>query len=132
VKGIPSISLSIPKISFQGKSIDWRPRNVSEWLYTLKESEYVITESFHCVAFAIIFKKKFICVVNHRRGKARLESFLGMLGLSDFLIEKEHCTEEKITELISRSINYDQISKNLQEKKESSIQFLGKALNCQL
>lgn len=32
----------------------------SEFLYRLKNAEYVLTNSFHCVVFSLLFKKKFL------------------------------------------------------------------------
>lgn len=34
--------------------------NVSEWLYLIKNADYVFTNSFHCCVFSIIFRKKFM------------------------------------------------------------------------
>ena len=41
---------------------------VSQWLTYLKDAELVITDSFHCTVFSIIFHKKFVVVANPTRG----------------------------------------------------------------
>ena len=132
LKRIPTISLSIPELKFLGSSYYYNPRKVLEWIYVLKNTEFIITESFHCVVFAIIFRKKFVCVINHKRGKARLLSFLKMLGLTDLLIEKKECTGQRITELLMKTIDFDQIDSILADKKSASINFLERALRAKI
>ena len=128
VTGVPTVSVSIPKLNFRGVSFDWNPRPVLDWLYTIRSSEYVLSESFHCVVFALIFKKKFVCIANPRRGKARLESLLGLLGLGDFLIDKEQCTVERLDDLLGRDIDYEQVEAILNIHRRKAIHFLQRAL----
>ena len=54
---------------------------VEQWLYNIKNAKFVITDSFHCVAFCIIYKKPFIVVSRDRAGNARIDNFLSYLGL---------------------------------------------------
>ena len=49
---------------------------VEEWLGFIRDSRIVVTDSFHCICFAILFNKPFICYPNNKRGLARLESLL--------------------------------------------------------
>jgi len=62
-------------------------RPVGEWLRLLQNAEYVLTDSFHCVCFSVLFKRPFTCVVNSERGVSRLENLLGILGLRSRLVE---------------------------------------------
>jgi len=55
---------------------------VEEWLYYFKNSDFVITDSFHGTCMAILFHKPFIAIGNPGRGTSRFESLLGMLGLT--------------------------------------------------
>lgn len=47
----------------------------------------MLTDSFHCVCFSVLFKRPFTCVVNSERGVSRLENLLGILGLRSRLVE---------------------------------------------
>ncbi len=62
---------------------------VSSWLKNIRDSSFFVTDSFHGVAFSIIFRKQFICIVNKERGASRMESLLNSLGLGDRLIYEE-------------------------------------------
>ncbi|WP_264080436.1 polysaccharide pyruvyl transferase family protein [Fusobacterium pseudoperiodonticum] len=60
-------------INILGKKITFNNK-VGEWLNYLKNVNLVITDSFYCVAFSIIFNKEFIVLANPERGIARLEN----------------------------------------------------------
>lgn len=99
---------------------------VSQWLTYLKDSEFVITDSFHCTVFSLIFHKKFIVFPNKGGGVARLKSLLSMLGLEErFIVDINSCNIEKI---IDKEIDYKEIDKRLKKEKEKSFDFLKKAL----
>lgn len=98
---------------------------VDLWLYKIKNSNLVITDSFHCVCFSIIFNKDFLCIKNKRRGESRLYSLLGILNLESRLIdanELEYHLKNYST------IDYSTINEILNSKKESSLKFLKKSL----
>lgn len=54
---------------------------VEEWLSYFRDAAFVITDSFHGVAFSINFNKDFYVFVNAKRGKSRFDSLLEQLGL---------------------------------------------------
>jgi hypothetical protein len=57
-----------------------------DWLRSIMECDFFITDSFHGVCFAIIFHKPFICIANPYRGLSRFTSLLGQLGLMDRMV----------------------------------------------
>lgn len=98
-------------------------RNVGEWLSLIKNAEYVITDSFHCVCFALIFHKAFLCVKNRGRGIERLKSLLESLNLMP------HLVEELDGDLASKmAVNYKEVDTLLDAKKKTSFDFLIKSL----
>jgi hypothetical protein len=99
---------------------------VEEWLWKIKNSELVITDSFHCVCFSILFRKKFIYASNESRGMSRLESLLGLLGL-----ENRVCLDdsELSNKRYDENIDYRIVDMKLRELRESSLSFLKKALD---
>jgi polysaccharide pyruvyl transferase WcaK-like protein len=59
---------------------------VTEWLSGFDCADFVVTDSFHGMVFAIIFGKPFIAISNPARGAARFDSLLSQIGLSDRLV----------------------------------------------
>lgn len=47
-----------------------------DWLETIYRSAAIITDSFHCCVFSIIFQRPFLVILNAVRGNSRLESLL--------------------------------------------------------
>ncbi len=77
--------------------------NVNERLNSLVNSDFIVTDSFHGVCFAIIFEIPFVAILNPLRGASRFYSVLGKLGLLDRLVsdvselkEKKWLLEEKM------------------------------------
>jgi hypothetical protein len=57
---------------------------INEWIDYVRNAEIVITNSFHCVVFALIFNKPFIFIPlsnSYRRMNGRIEELLEIAGL---------------------------------------------------
>lgn len=108
-----------------GKTITFYNK-VSQWLTYIKDAELVITDSFHCTVFSLIFNKKFLVVANPERGTARLENLLGIVGLKDrFFTNIKDVLKSGI---LDKSIDYIEVEKKLSVHREYSMSFLKKAL----
>ena len=80
---------------------------VETWLRSFRDASFVVTDSFHGSAFAILFNRPFVAVGNSKRGMARFESLLSMFGLEHRLVE----TEDDITpDLINKVIDWDKVN----------------------
>lgn len=132
----PSFKKMMKKISFnENKNIeniyfnegvvcdDYIP--VHEWLYKIKNSHLVITDSFHCVCLSIIFNVDFICIKNSNRGESRLTSLLSSLNLLDRLIDEDNlvCSVDKLA-----TINYQLVNEQIMTMKKQSSIFITSAL----
>lgn len=96
---------------------------VPEWLGKIKNCKLIVTDSFHCVCFAILFNKDFICLTNKDRGLARLDSLLGMLGLTDRLFDTE--VDDLCNEFDAlKPIDYDSVNEKLEQLRLMSYDFL--------
>lgn len=95
---------------------------VSQWLTYLKDSELVITDSFHCTVFSLIFNKKFLVIANKERGMARLESLLSLIGLEERFIT--NLDKVDIDNLLEKEIDYLEVYKKLENMRNESINFL--------
>ena len=112
------------------KKILWKKyfsyNKVSQWLTYLKDAELVITDSFHCTVFSIIFHKKFVVVANPMRGIARLETLLSKVGLEErFFTDIKDVMKSGI---LDKEIDYDEVEKKLAIHRKYSMDFLKKAL----
>lgn len=100
---------------------------VEEWLQGFRDAEFVVTDSFHACIFSILFAKPFVVIGNKSRGMARFESLLQVFGLTDRLV----CSHEDYLsrrETLLKPIDYEQVSRILDEKRSEALEFLGEAL----
>lgn len=97
-----------------------------DWLKYIKNAEIVITDSFHGTCFSIIFEKKFYSIVNEYRGKARFESLLGNLGLSNRMIYNCKDINKHFTD--NYDIDYEIVNEKLANERERSLLWLKQAL----
>lgn len=99
---------------------------VYDWISCLMKSDFIVTDSFHGVCFAIIFNKPFICIANAGRGMARFHSLLSLFGLMDRLVYNSKDIYQK-PELLN-SIDYTKTNNILEHKKVFSLSWLSNAL----
>ncbi|WP_319533092.1 polysaccharide pyruvyl transferase family protein [uncultured Cohaesibacter sp.] len=99
--------------------------SVAGWLAAFYQASFIITDSFHGVAFSILFNKPFLVVGNRKRGMARFDSILHMFGLEDRLI----CDPSDYDiEKSSAPIDWDGVNNRLTKLRIRSIGFLQEAL----
>ncbi|QTV06632.1 polysaccharide pyruvyl transferase family protein [Faecalibacter bovis] len=105
---------------------DYKYPPMEEWLNGFYSADFVITDSFHGTVFSIIFNKPFIAIVNKERGASRFESLLSELGLLDRLIY--NFSEKEIDNILSKSINFEEVNSKIQKLKLKSLELLLKEL----
>ena len=91
---------------------------VEEFLSYIKYADAVITNSFHGMAFSILFEKQFASV-QISRTNARALNLLSKLGLSDRQIK----TNEEIT-ILDKKIDYVQVKERLDKERASSLGYI--------
>ena len=98
---------------------------VTQWLRGFMDAEYVVTDSFHGVAFSIIFNKPFIAIGNEGRGLARFTSVLKKFGLEERLV----LTENELTKAkIDAEIDFVKVNKIKKIEQEFAFKFLEEPL----
>ncbi len=100
---------------------------VEEWLLKIKNAKFVVTDSYHCVCFSIIFNKPFVCLRNESRGYTRIESLLDRLGLSNRALSELELLE-RFDELVRVPIDYVEVNRKLEHMRAESLEFLIEAL----
>lgn len=99
--------------------------SVETWLRGFYDASYVVTDSFHACVFSIIFHKPFVVYGNKKRGMSRFKTLLEKVGLQDRLV----FSENDIEMLINKDIDFKSVDDILNQDRERSVQFLGKALS---
>lgn len=93
--------------------------SVQEFLWLFDNASYIVTSSFHGVAFSIIFEKKFSAVINPKK-PSRLKSVL-----DTFEIENVDIAELNV----SAGPNYEKVHNIIIKERERTDEYLRKAIN---
>ena len=101
--------------------------SMEEWLANIQSCEYMITDSFHGMCFAILFHKPFIAIVNEMRGATRFYSLLSTLGLEERLAKNTQEANEKLP-LLSAPIDWQRVDALIEAEKARSLRWLKNAL----
>lgn len=96
--------------------------SIEMWLSAIRDSDFVITDSFHGMVFSIIFNKPFVVCTNKDRGASRFVSLLSRLGLSDNLVS-DFIDIKKICE-----IDWSIVNSTVKESVNDSIEFINTSL----
>lgn len=83
--------------------------SIPQWLNNIRLCDYMITDSYHGVVFAIIFRRPFYFLGNKNRGNTRIESLFQMLQVGDS---------------IRSNFDYSQIESRLNYWRSQSMEFL--------
>lgn len=112
---------NLNKIKCDKDIIDATPE---EFLGLIDNAEYVITNSFHCTAFSVLFEKN-ILVVRKKTANARMESLLEKIGLEDRVVSLK---EVKKMDEIDLEVDYSLCRPKLYEFIEYSKNYLAKVI----
>lgn len=95
-----------------------------EFVGLIKKSEYVVTDSFHAMVFAVIYHKNFIVLdreksVKERSMNSRIKDFLETIGLESRLVDTV-----KESDILYDKIDWKQVDKKLNEIIDKSYAYL--------
>lgn len=93
------------------------------WLTNICNSSYIITDSFHGLAFSIIFKKPFFVLCADEKKFTRLKSLLDLLGLQDRYIQSEKDYLQRKGALFD-AIDYNAVETKLHVEQERYNSFI--------
>ena len=94
--------------------------SVEEWLWNIKNAEFVITDSFHGMVFSILFEKNFLVIGNSARGLSRFTDLLECIGLKDRLVTLDFDDFD----LLEKKIEYKDVNEKIEQMREFSKIFL--------
>lgn len=106
--------------NYEAKSENCYTDGPAEFLYRLKNAEYVLTNSFHCVVFSVLFRKKFLSFF---RSKISIKAadLLSLLGLENRIAANNKNIDE--------FIDYEAVGNKIQSLKLQAEEFLKKSLS---
>lgn len=92
---------------------------IEDWLSTIRNAEFVITDSFHGSIFSVIFKKQFFTFINRDRGADRFYTLFNALNLRYRLLDEDVPTIPSVN-----SVDYHDVNMELKSLKKESIAYL--------
>lgn len=124
--GLPVLELQMGMRKSSQDFLEDRIAGPAEFLGYVFQAAYVISNSFHAIAFSIIYEKHFLAFLHSSRG-ARIENILRILGLESRLYEKGKNGR------IELDIDWNEVRQKMKKALERSESFLKKSLDmCEL
>lgn len=114
-------------VKWRGKEYFSKHLSVATWIRCIAESKMVITDSFHALSFALIYKKPFLVLPSVVSRMGRVVSLLRLLGL-------ENRYYNSIDEVYDRldwmePINYEKVDCILRSERVKSFNYLKQSLD---
>ena len=94
--------------------------SIEQWLRNIRDSKFVITDSFHGVVFSILYNRPFVALGNKKRGNARFESLLSLFGLKDRMCY----SVEEVNRCMSSDIDWSNVNHILNSERDKSLTFI--------
>lgn len=133
LKNAVQANMQMPCYEVYGTSVHnlFRGRTTSpcEWISNLRTSRFVITNSFHGLAFSIIFRIPFAISLHEgllAEKNVRVTSLLRAVGLEHRALS--HINPRQVEQLCRDEIDWRQVDARLGEYRERGLQFLSNAL----
>ena len=98
-------------------------RTPEDFLSLFYFADYVVTNSFHGLCFAINFEKQFVAIKRNEFND-RLDNLLNLFSLKDRMVDIE--TYESVS---MRNIDYNGVNSKLKEERQKAELFLNEALS---
>ncbi len=101
--------------------------SIPDWIHTLSESDFVITNSFHGTLFSVLFNKNFIVLPNTGSKKGMNERVISLLERLNIHGRISHEFNRTIVnKLLFKEIDWTEVNKNIKEWKSSTDKFFEK------
>lgn len=93
--------------------------SIETWMSAIRDSDFVITDSFHGTVFSIIFNKPFAVFVNNIRGSSRLRCLMTQFGLETHILSMPYQNDISLN-----NFDWIKINKTIEMKIQESKHFL--------
>lgn len=99
--------------------------SVGAWLFYIKNAKFVVSDYFHCIAFAILYKKPFIALVDKDINDNDITELLSNLNLKHLM---KSSLEEIDEQDLKAPIDWHYVDQVIHEMGKKSLTFLKNAL----
>ena len=107
---------------------DWLSVSPDRLIYLIKRADYVVTTSFHGVAFSLIYQRQFTAIIpKDSKVAGRIPALLNRLGIPE-RATAEISTIDRIREQYDSRIDYNAVVERLGTLRKASLGFLQSAL----
>lgn len=115
---------------FENKDIKKLKNNVSleDYVSMVKNSEFVITDSYYTICLAIILNKQFIVIESEPDYISPIESLLNEFNLKDRLLYSRF----EYNNQLEQKIEYGSINEELAHKRQQSLDFIKECINLEI
>lgn len=98
--------------------------SVGQWIRDFDTAKFIVTDSFHGMVFAILFRKPFCVIGNRSRGLSRFESILGQLGMTERLITEPGLSEVRLQSILESPLDLARLDAALSRNRADAHDFL--------
>lgn len=101
------------------------------FLHVYRKACYVVTDSFHGSAFAVIFKKPFSSIYNTRRGVDRFKSLMSSLGFGESrrVFETDNAETIRANPHVTLNVDFTKADQFITAARKQSLAWLKTALS---
>lgn len=116
---IPVLNIGKTRLSIGRMETYTGPIGPEEWLYCVNNAEFVVTDSFHGLAFSIIFEKQ-VYISMASKTNTRLAMLAEISGLTDRIITEDAIERKTLDE----EIDYRKVNKMIDSQRSASLNYL--------
>ena len=119
-KGLKIVEISLRATNAE-KHCMFYEAGVEEFLSLVKHAEYVVTNPFHGMIFAVQYRRPFV-IFSRFQCNNKIDELLGLFGLTDRIFTSR---DQKVTD----EIDYDAVHCRIAQAREQSLAFLDMELS---
>lgn len=109
-----------------GSKIVWNKNSIEGWIKDLAGATFIITTSFHGIAFSLLYHRQFAVLITNKTRSTRITSLLSSLELEDRIYHT--LNELDSAKPWTVKIDYKKIDEKLNIMRNFSIQYLKQAI----
>lgn len=111
-----------PKHMFCNDGGDMQFESIENFLWYVKNAEYVITNSYHATIFSLMFHRPFYTFVTQSM-RGRIDTLCARFGIDNRVVEKYLSIDK-----VNKEIDFEGIFQKVYEQRKASIHYLKNAL----
>lgn len=97
--------------------------SLKDWLNSIRYARIVVSHSFHCMVFCILFHRRFVAVP--LKGKqTRQINLLKQLGLEDHICEDKTRLRETLERILNKDIDFQEVEEKIEKMRKQAKDFL--------